>query len=160
MAKSVQITLDGRKINVQKGFLRRVRRAHRSYTKKRRDYEEKFRDLMRYGVIDPKTIQGVDDFRDIVNHVRKDGAKVITDQFVDALSQTFEFKEMVIEKLRYNELTLKSGRSRTGLLIDKGSAYLFIDSQGKLRARDLATGRFTKKPDYYDTIPLHEISRL
>jgi hypothetical protein len=158
MVKTHQLTLDGKKLRVQKGFLRRVMYVHRTYRKKAGEYEEVFRDLMRYKVIRLDEIENIEDFRQSVKS--HDTRNTVSDLLIDNLMHTFEFKEMIIEKIRHKDVTLKSGKTRKGLYLEKINAYLFIDKKGVLRARDLKTGRFTGRPDFYDMVPLHEISRL
>ena len=136
---------------------RRARYAEITYKRRGEDYEEVFRDLMRYGVIDPKKIENVEDFRDIVNHTRRDGAQVISETLVDALERTMEYKEMLIEKIRYAEVKLKSGKSSKGLPTEDNEAYMQFDRFGHFHVRSRATGRFIKSPAYYGLLPIDEI---
>jgi hypothetical protein len=152
-----QKTLKGGSIPISEGLKRQVRRSETRYSRKSEDYEEVFRDLMRYGVINPQKISSVDDFRNIVNHARKDGAKVISENLVEVLEHTMEYKEMIIERLRYGSVKLRSGSEARGLIGEDQKSYLYFDSRGKIRVRDLYTGRFTKKPEYYGLLGLSEL---
>jgi hypothetical protein len=134
----------------------KVRYSKTLYNRRGEGYEETFRDLMHYHVIDPNKIQDVNDFREIVNHMRKDGAYPISENLVDALEQTMEYKEMVIEKIRYQEIQLKSG-SRKGLLTEDGNGYFHYDKYGRFHVRDKTTGRYIKTPDYYGLLPIESI---
>lgn len=151
-----QKTLKGGSVPIA-ALRHKVRASETRYSRKAEDYEEVFRDLMRYGVINPHKINSVEDFRDIVNHTRRDGAKVVSENLVDCLEHTMEYKEMIIEKIRYGDVKLKSGDLARGLMGEDQKSYLYFDSKGKVRVRDLHTGRFGKKPEYYGLLGLNEI---
>jgi hypothetical protein len=151
-----QKTLKGGSIPIGE-LKRKVRRSESRYSRKAEDYEEVFRDLMRYGVINPQNINSVEDFHNIVSHTRKDGAKVISENLVEVLEHTMEYKEMIIERLRYGDVKLKSGGLARGLIGEDERSYLYFDSKGKVRVRDLSTGRFSRKPEYYGLLGLSEI---
>jgi hypothetical protein len=68
-----------------------------------------------------------------------------------------EYKEMIIERLRYGDVKLKSGGLARGLIGEDERSYLYFDSKGKVRVRDLSTGRFSRKPEYYGLLGLSEI---
>jgi hypothetical protein len=157
MEKTVQISLEGRKVQVSKGFIARVKRLQTTYKKKPQNYESTFQDLMKYKVIQVDKIKSIEDFRQVA--LANDTRHTISDTLLDALEQTFEYKEMVIEKIRYNNIELKT-KSVKGFIMQEANAYLFIDRLGSLRAHELGTGRFAKMADYYGTVPLTELKRF
>jgi hypothetical protein len=155
----VQMDLFGKRIRVQKGFLTRIKESKNTYSRKASDYEEVFRELMFYNVIKPQQIESPEDFRRIRESVRQDGTKTIHENLVDALEQTFEYKEMMVEKLRYQDIKLKSGKIRKGVRLLESNAWLYIDKHGVLRSRNYNTGWFVTIPDYYGTTPLSEFKQ-
>lgn len=132
-----------------------VSQSKRRYDSRRENYEETFRDLMQYHVIEPNKIGGVEDFRKISSFKGQRGK--ISDELVEALEQTMEYKEMIIEKIRYQEIKLKSGKASRGLMNEDQSGYFYYDKNGVLRMRDKSTGRFLKTPEYYGLLDLSEI---
>lgn len=155
----VQMTLRGEKIRITKGYASRIKRANLNYSKKKSNYEEVFKDLMRYKVIKPDEIKSIEDFRKIKDHVRYDGVKVISNTLVYALEQTSEYQRVLIDRIRTSIVKLKSGVERKGLLLQSSDAWIYIDKKGRLRSRSLKTGRYTAIPDYYGTTPLSELKR-
>ena len=158
MAKeTIQVTLGGKKISVQKGFASRVRHLKDS-NKKPSDYEEVFRDLMRYSVIRVDEIHSVEDFGNVLK--RYDSRGTISETLIDELHQTSEFKEMIADKIRLNDVTLKGGQMRKGLFLEESHSWLYVDSSGRMRARSYDTGRFASVPDFYGMAPIADIKKL
>jgi hypothetical protein len=152
-----QKTLGGGSVPIET-LRHKARATQKRYSRRSEDYEEVFRDLMRYGVINPNNIKSVEDFRGITNHTRRDGAKVISENLVECLEHTMEYKEMIIEKLRYGQVKLQSGGATKGLIGEDQKSYLYFDARGKIRVRDLHTGRFSRKPQYYGLLGLDELA--